>query len=121
METYNVQTPPPLPSSPTNDERNIAMLTHLLALFSSFLGPLIIYLVKKDESPFIRDNARNVLNFQISLFIYYLVGGVLCMILIGIPIVIATSIMHLVCCIIGAVKANGGIVYKYPLTITFIK
>ena len=113
--------PPPLPGTPTNDDYNAAMLAHLLALFTGFLGPLIIYLTKKDESTFVKDNARNALNFQISLFIYYIISFVLAFILIGFVLLAAIGILHLVCCIIGAVSARDGKVYKYPMTIDFIK
>lgn len=108
-------------ASPTSDERNLAMLAHILALFSYFMGPLIIYLVKKDESPFVADNAKNALNFQISLFIYCIVSVVLCMIIIGIFMLIALGVLHLVFCIVATVAARDGKVYKYPLTIPFLK
>lgn len=114
-------TPPPIPGTPSNDDCNMAMLAHLLALFTGFLGPLIIYLVKKEESPFVRDNARNALNFQISLFIYYMIAGILAIILIGFVLLAALGVLHLVCTIIGAVSARDGKVYSYPMTIPFLK
>ena len=108
-------------ASPTSDERNLAMLAHILALFSYFLGPLVIYLVKKDESPFVADNAKNALNFQISLFIYSMVSAVLCIIIIGIFMLVALGILHVVFCIMAAVAARDGKVYRYPLSIPFLK
>ncbi|WP_447640716.1 MULTISPECIES: DUF4870 domain-containing protein [Chitinophagaceae] len=112
---------PNMEGKPTNDECNLAMLAHILALFSYFLGPLIIYLVKKDESPFVANNAKNALNFQISLFLYSIAGAVLCIIIIGIFVLIALGILHLVFCIMAAVAARDGKVYKYPLAIQFLK
>lgn len=110
--------PPPIP---TPDDCNIAMLAHLLALFTNFLGPLIIYLVKRDESTFVKDNARNALNFQISLFIYYIISWILALILIGFVMMAVLGVLHIVCCILGAVAAQKGRVYKYPLAIPFIR
>ncbi len=107
-------------TNPTGDERNLAMVVHILSLFSYFLAPLIIYLIKKDESPFIRDHARNALNFQISLFIYGVVSFILAFILIGFVLLFALGILNIVCCIMAAVAANNGKLYKYPMTIPFL-
>lgn len=102
------------------DARTMGMLAHLLGIFS-FLGPLIIWLLKKDEHPFVDDQGKEALNFQISLIIYYFIAGILCLILIGILLVFALLIVHYVFAILAAVKANQGEYYRYPLTIRFIK
>ncbi|PZP52194.1 MAG: DUF4870 domain-containing protein [Pseudopedobacter saltans] len=107
-------------NSPSNDDRNMAMLAHVLAFFTGFIGPLIIYITKKDESPFVKENAVNVLNFQISLFIYMFVSFILAFVLIGFFLLAALGILHLIFTIMGAVAAHDGKVYKYPIAISFI-
>jgi uncharacterized Tic20 family protein len=108
----------------TNSEaRNMAMLAHLLGALLGFLGPLIIWLMKKDESPFVDDQGKEALNFQLTLLIFHVVGwflaGITCMILIPIPMVVL--VLQLVFGIIGATTANKGEYYRYPLTIRMIK
>ncbi len=111
----------------TSTERTNAMLCHLLAFsmyiglpFGNILGPLIIWQLKKGESEYVDYHGRESLNFQISVTIYGIVAALLCFILIGIPLLIAIGIGSLVLTIIGAVKANDGDRYRYPLTIRFL-
>jgi uncharacterized Tic20 family protein len=117
----------PAGGAPTSDERTMAMLAHLLGLFASFLGPLIIYLVKKDESPFVRDQAGEALNFAITVAIfstaYVIVSFILLFVLVGFVLflllpflLIGVAVLH----IIAAVSANRGEYYRYPLTLRFI-
>ena len=68
----------------SKDARNMAMLCHLLAIFTGFLGPLIIWLIKKDEDPFVDEHGKEALNFQITVFIAMFVSGILTMVCIGI-------------------------------------
>ena len=103
------------------------MLCHasaLLGLFFHFfghlLGPLIIWLIKRDLSPEIDANGKESLNFQISMLIYDIIAGILCLVLIGIPILIALWIMNTVLVIIASVKTSNGEFYRYPLTIRFL-
>jgi uncharacterized Tic20 family protein len=109
------------------EERNMAMLSHLLALsgyigvpFGNIIAPLIIYLMKKDESPFVAEQSRESLNFQISMSIYALVGGVLTVILIGFLVLAAVWVAGVVLTIIASVKVANGEGYRYPLTIRLI-
>jgi uncharacterized protein len=116
----------------TSDPRQWAMLAHLSALAGlfigfNFLGPMIVYLVKKDEDPFVRDQATEALNFNLSVFIYLSVLGVatfvLSFVLIGlllIPVLAAGVIAWVVFVIIAATRANNGEAYRYPLTIRFV-
>ncbi len=104
-----------------------ALFAHLSALLLGWLGPLIIYLVKKDEHPFIADQAREALNFNLSVLLYFVIGGiatfVLSLIIIGlllIPVLFAMGIGFVVLVIMAAVKANAGETYRYPLTIRFL-
>jgi uncharacterized Tic20 family protein len=109
------------------------MWAHLSALAGlvigfNFVGPLIIYLIKKDEGdPFVRDQAAEALNFNLSFFIYLAVGSivtfVLILVLIGLlllPLLAAMIVAWVVFVIIGAVRANNGELYRYPLTIRFV-
>ena len=111
----------------TRDELNWAMLSHLLALvgyvgvpFGNVIAPLIIYLMKKDESPFVADQARESLNFQISVCIYLLISGVLVLILIGFLLLAVVWVAGAILTIIASVKAANGEAYRYPLTLRLI-
>lgn len=103
------------------------MLCHLLAFsgfiipFGTILGPLVIWLIKKDQSSFVNDQGKESLNFQISIIIYSIVAAILCLIFIGFVLLIAIGIVWLIFVIIASVKANEGKMYRYPLTIRFIK
>ncbi|MFT4779768.1 MAG: putative Tic20 family protein [Flavobacteriales bacterium] len=112
----------------TQDERNIALLAHVGTFFGGFIVPLVIWLVKKDESKYISDHAKESLNFQISLIIYF-VGSVLVLLLsffllgffLLFFVVLGISTLSLVTTIIASINASQGKFFKYPLTIRFIK
>ena len=112
---------------PSKEERTWAMLCHLSVFAAHFIplgniiAPLIIWLIKKEESPFVDFHGKEVLNFQISLLIYFAIAFVLIFVLIGLPMFIALWIFSLVIVVVAALKANAGEYYKYPLTIRFIK
>lgn len=105
----------------TSDERTLALLAHVLTFIAGFIAPLIVYLVKKDESPFVRAHAAASLNFQITLMIAMFVGILLSFILIGIPLLVAIGIGSVVLVILATVRASEGKPYTYPLTITFVR
>ena len=103
------------------------MLCHasaLLGLFFHFfghlLGPLIVWLIKRDASAEIDANGKESLNFQISMLIYDIVAGILCIVLIGIPILIALWVLNTVFVIIASFKTSNGEFYRYPFTIRFL-
>jgi uncharacterized Tic20 family protein len=124
--------PAPVQRPTVQQSRQWALFAHLSAFAGlliglNFLGPLIIYLVKKNEDPFVTAHAREALNFNLSVFLYLIVGGiaavVLTLILIGLllfPVLFAIVIAWIVLTIIAAVKANSGESYRYPLTIRFV-
>lgn len=118
--------PPPIRPLSPQEERTWGMLCHLLALsafvtgIGMILGPLIVWLIKKDASPFVNEQGKNSLNFQISCFIYSIVLAILCFVLIGIPLLIALAVFWLVEVIIASVAASEGRSHIYPLTIRFI-
>ena len=107
-------------------ERSWAMGAHLAALagfiipFGNIVGPLIIWLVKKDESPFVDDQGKESLNFQISITIYCIIAALLILIVIGIFLLIGLAILDIVLIIIATVKANSGEKFRYPLTIRLV-
>ena len=112
----------------SKDERMWGMFCHLAALaafvgipLGNVIGPLVVWLIKKDEFPFVNEQGKESLNFQISMSIYALVCFPLMFVLIGIPLLIAVVIADLVLVIMAALKANEGIAYRYPLTIRLIK
>src|SRR5438552_15689287 len=120
------QTPPPPPST-SSDVRTWCVLCHasaLLGLFFHFVGhlggPLIVWLIKRGDSPEIDAYGKESLNFQLSMLIYDAVAVVLCIFLIGIPILIGLWVANTVLVIIASVKAGQGEFYRYPFTIRFI-
>lgn len=131
-------TPPPLASMPSAEERQWAMFAHLSALLGGlvtgwvggwgwFLGPLIIWLVKKDTMPFVNDQAKEALNFNITIAIVFIILTILSVATLGIGLVIALPLMFiigiaaLVLIIMAAMKANEGKVYRYPFALRLIK
>jgi hypothetical protein len=117
--------PPPAPTS--SDVRTWCVLCHasaLLGLFFHFLGdilgPLIVWLMKRGDSPEIDAYGKESLNFQISMLIYDAVAAILCIVLIGIPILIGLWVLNTVLVIIASIKAGQGQFYRYPFTIRFI-
>ena len=111
-----------------SQSRTWGMLCHLIALtgllgipFANIIGPLIIWQIKKNESPFVDEQGKESLNFQISVTIYLIGAALLMFVLIGfvlVPGIIVTSIVFVV---IASVKASNGESYRYPLCIRFIK
>src|SRR3954453_18474780 len=104
--------------APTSDEKTMAILAHVLTLAFGFIAPLVIYLVKKDESTFITAHAKESLNFQITLFIAIII---LIVTVIGVLLLWIVGILALVLVIVATIKANEGKLYKYPLTLRLIK
>ncbi|MER7205631.1 DUF4870 domain-containing protein [Streptosporangium sp. NPDC000239] len=105
---------------PGTDDTTMAMLAHLLGLLTSFVGPLVLYLAKRDEAPYVRAQAAEALNFQLTLMIAYLVSWVLAFVLIGFLLMPLVWIGSLILMIIAAVAANRGESYRYPLNIRFV-
>lgn len=104
----------------STDDRNLAILVHLGTLFGGFLVPLIVWLVKKDESEFVAEHAKESLNFQISLILYFMASAILSLVLIGLFLLAALGVLNLVTVILATVAASKGEMYRYPLCIRFI-
>ena len=115
------------PPAPTADERSMAMLCHLPPIVTGFLGPLVIWLVKKDQSPFVNHHGRESLNFQITLFLVLMVLAgltlILMFILIGLlllPVLILVPIAAIVLQILACVAADKGQWYRYPCCLRLV-
>ncbi|MEM1115538.1 MAG: DUF4870 domain-containing protein [Bacteroidota bacterium] len=111
---------------PDQDERTWGLIAHLSALsgfvipFGNILGPLVVWLTKRDQSAFVADQAKEALNFQITLSIAVVLGVVLIFVLIGIPILMILGLAALVMPIIAGIRANEGRRYRYPLTLRLV-
>ena len=101
----------------TPDDRTWGMLAHISPIVLGFIGPLIIWLVYKDKSPFISDQAKEALNFSLSIMIVALICTATC---IGIIVLPVFTIGGLVYSIIGGMEANKGVWYRYPYNIRMI-
>ena len=110
----------PVVNAPSQDDRNLAMIAHLLGIISSFLGALIIWIIKKDESPFVAQEAKEALNFQITLFITHVIAGALIFVVIGLLLVPLVWVVNIVFSIMGAMSASKGQGYRYPFAIRLI-
>jgi len=110
----------PAPLSPS-DERLWATLAHVGPILTSFLAPLLIWLILRDRSRFVDDQGKEALNFQIFLAIVYVVGVITTFILVGFLILPAAWILSIVFGIQGAIVAGRGELYRYPLTWRVIK
>lgn len=113
------------PSGLSSEVRNWAMAAHLSAFLGAWvalalLGPLVVWLIKRHDHPFIRAHATEALNFNICVLVYVGIGIVLAFVLIGIPLLIVLGIAWLVLTIVAAVRAANGESYRYPLTIRFV-
>ena len=118
--------PPPINVTPTtpmdSNERLFAVLCHVSAFIGvGILLPLIVYLVKKKDGAPSARHAVEVLNFHLSMLIYAIAGGILSVIGIGALVILAVGLLTLICGIIGAVKASKDELYRYPVTIRFIR
>jgi uncharacterized protein len=107
--------------------RNTAVAAHLSTLaglvvpFGSVIGPLAVWLTRRDRDPFIDDTGREALNFGISIAIYGLVALIGALLLVGIPLLIVGTIGWVVLACLAAVKASQGQAYRYPLTLRLVR
>ncbi len=117
------------PAGPSRSERQWAMGCHLIALCgivlpipaANLIGPLILWLVKREDGAFIDEQGKESLNFQISLFIYAMGCLLLTVIGIGFLLLFALALFGFVFVIIASIKANEGTSFRYPICIRFIK
>ena len=131
QESPHETTQPTQPTQPipTKTNENLwPILCHLAGLlgytaipFANVLGPLVIWLIKKDEIPALNAHGKAAINFQISMTIYFIACIPLVLIVIGIFLMALVGILNVIFIIIATVKAADGEVYDYPLSIKFLK
>jgi uncharacterized Tic20 family protein len=115
---------PPSPGGVASQEdRTLALLTHLSGIILSFIVPLVIWLTNKDKADkeFLNDQAKEALNFQITIAIAYVICIILSAILIGALLMPILWLVNLIFCILAGVKANEGVAYRYPFALRLIK
>jgi uncharacterized protein len=137
-DTASVPPPPPSAGQPSQEERQWAMFSHLSALLGGlltsaiggwgfFLGPLVIWLMKKDTMPFVADQAKEALNFNITVSALFLILLILSVVTLGlgflitVPLMLIIGLGALVLIIMAAIKANEGVAYRYPFALRLIK
>lgn len=114
--------------SQSSEARTWAMLCHLstfakyLAIpFGNIVGPLILWLIKKDQHPFVDDQGKEAMNFQILITVLYAVAFVLSFVLIGLLLLVPIGLLDLIFTVVAAVKANEGVAYRYPVSLRLIR
>lgn len=116
-----------MPKMDEKQERNWGMGCHLAALggfvipFGNIIGPLVLWLLKRDESEFVDDQGKESLNFQITVTILAILSGILIILIIGIGLLILVGIFSLVMIILATIKASEGEKYRYPFNFRLIK
>lgn len=111
---------------PSKNERDWALFAHLSAFsghfipFGHILGPLVIWILKRDTMPFVSDQAKESLNFQITMTIALIISCVLILLAVGFILVPAVWLFDIVVTIIAAIKASEGVAYRYPLCLRFL-
>lgn len=106
---------------PNNDDKNIATVTHLAGTVFSFIPALIVWILKKDDSVYISDQAREALNFQITVAIaMFVCSAILSWVLIGLAFIPIIWMANIVFCIIAAISTSKGETYRYPLCLRLI-
>ncbi|MBT0994739.1 DUF4870 domain-containing protein [Cellulomonas sp. DKR-3] len=115
---YGAPAAPPLRP---DEEKTWAILAHLLPFVAGFLAPLVIWLVFRGRGPYLEHQAKESLNFQLTLLIAYVVGSILLIIVVGAVILIAAAILQIVLQIMAAIAASRFEWYRYPVSIRFIK
>jgi uncharacterized Tic20 family protein len=117
--------PPGQPPLSADQERLWGMLAHLLSFVAAyialgFIAPLVVLLVFGPRSAYVRAQAVESLNFNLSWLLYAIVAGILVIIGIGLLILLALAIAYVVLVVIASVRANNGQLFRYPLTIRFM-
>jgi len=112
------------------DDKVFGLLARVLGTVTGFIGALVVWLVKKEESPFVNDQGKEALNFQITVLIGYVAAAVLNGILsaifaplgcIGGLVILGIMVANIVYCILGGVAANKGTAYRYPCSLRLVK
>lgn len=100
---------------------HVSQFSGYIIPFLGFIVPVVLWLMNRENSAKVDTNGKDIINFMLSWIIYALISGLLCIILIGIPILIALVVMEFIFIIMATIKANNGESWKYPMTITFLR
>ncbi|TVP74708.1 MAG: DUF4870 domain-containing protein [Gemmatimonadales bacterium] len=108
------------------EARTWAMLSHvsgllgfIIPIVGSIFGPLVVWLLKRETHPFVDDQGREALNFQINIFIYYFLAGLLVLLLVGILVLLLIPVYQVVMILVAAIKSQEGETFRYPLILRF--
>ena len=118
---------PAATGNPTQDERTWGMIAHLstftgfIVPLGSVIAPLVVWLLKRDQSAFVADQGKEALNFNISVLGAALICALLIFVFIGILLGVALFIFWLTLTIVAAIKANEGVRYRYPFAVRLVK
>ena len=116
---------PTTPASPAassaDSDKLMVIASHLGGIFFGFIPALIVFLIRKDSPGWVLDNAREALNWQITVIIAALVSAILMFVLIGFVLIWILIVTNLVLCILATVKASGGQAYRYPFSLRLLK
>jgi uncharacterized Tic20 family protein len=128
MDPQPSSSPPPVTLANSSSVRTWSVLAHATALAGFFVpwaghivGPLIIWLAKRVDSPEIDAHGKESLNFQLSMLIYNVIAGILCLLLIGFAILFLLHILNVILVIVASIQASEGKLYRYPISIRLIK
>lgn len=126
IPTMETTQPPPTPIS-SADVRTWNVLCHASALLGFFfpwaghiIAPLVVWLIKRGDSPEIDAHGKESINFQLSMLVYAIISGILCLILVGFVLLAILHIVNAVLVIIASIRASEGKFYRYPITIRFL-
>jgi uncharacterized protein len=105
---------------PSNDDKNIATITHLGGTIFSFIPSLLVWVLKKDDSAYIAEQAKEALNFQITMLLAQFIAGFLVVILVGFLLMAIIWLVNIVFCIVAAISTSRGETYRYPFSLRLI-
>lgn len=105
----------------SSNDRTWGIIAHLSGIFTSFFGPLVIWLIKKEESAFLNGQSKEALNFQITIAIAMFISALLSIVVIGFLLMPIVALAALVLSILAAVKVSNGEAYRYPFTLRLVK
>lgn len=106
--------------APSNDDKNIATITHLAGTVFSFVPSLIVWVLKKDDSEYISSQAKEALNFQITVLLALFLAKILMFVLIGFALFPIIWLANIVLCILAAIAASKGETYRYPFCLRLL-
>jgi uncharacterized protein len=107
-------------TSPSSDDKNIATVTHLGGTVFSFIPGLLVWILKKDDSAYVADQAKEALNFQITVLIASFIASILIWLIIGLALLPLIWLVNIIFCIIAAIASSKGELYRYPVCLRLI-